>query len=151
MPGFALTERELVSKIGLEKAKPFLELSMAALQLVKKRVIEFGGKKNMSEGMVWANWFDTIGEMKSNMEFMKSMYPSVNYKYMSKEEVRSLFKSKQYYDGFYDPVSFQYHSLDYCKEMAVRASKASIFIFEVLFQGFRCIYLRGYCSERNTR
>ena len=47
-----------------------------------------------------------------------------------RDHVRSLCKSERYHDGIFDPSSFQYHSLDYVKEMAVCRLRLMGFIFD---------------------
>lgn len=127
--GFSLPADKIVNKVGFQHAKELCALTVDGLALIKKRI---GDRKELREsvdGLLNVSWFNEREVVEKNIEFANDIF-GTDYKFWSKDQVRELYHSKKYYDGFFKPDAIQLHSLNYTCHSAAQAQEGGARIYE---------------------
>ncbi|MBL4601437.1 MAG: FAD-binding oxidoreductase [Emcibacteraceae bacterium] len=127
--GYSLGADKIVKKVGKQHAKELLSLTTEALALIKKRIGDRKELRGETDGLLNVSWFDERAAVEKNIEFMNDVM-GVDYKFWSREQIRGLYHSKRYYDGYLKGCGIQVHSLNYNCHAAKQAEDGGARIFE---------------------
>jgi len=128
--GFSKPLRALERRLGRDHAQALYGLSRDAVALIRRRietyVIDCGP---IVDGTIRASWFDDPDSLQRERDYMAGM-TGVAEAFWPREKLGALLLSERYYDGLFDPDSFQFHPLNYSLGLAVAARSKGARIFE---------------------
>ncbi|MBT5187609.1 MAG: FAD-binding oxidoreductase [Kordiimonadaceae bacterium] len=127
--GYSLGTAKIAKKVGKDHARELCMLTNDALSLIKTRIGDRRELRGETDGLLEVSWFDERAAMEKSIEFMNDVM-AVDYKFWSKEEIRDLYHSKRYYDGYMKPCAIQVHSLNYTCHSAQQAENGGARVYE---------------------
>lgn len=128
--GYGASESELKKKIGLEKARPLVELTKNARKTIRDRAQKF----NLAEGTI-VDGVLTVA-LKDDARGLRDYIRQQNddfdlgFEFWPREQVRTHCKTEKYYDGIYSPRDFQMNPVQYLHGLADVISDRGGKIFE---------------------
>ncbi len=127
--GFSLGVDSIVKKVGKEHARELCKLTTEGLTLIKKRIGARSELRAETDGLLNISWFDERAAVEKNIEQMNDIM-GVDYQFWSRDQIKELYHSERYYDGYLKPDGIQVHSLNYTCHAAKQAEDAGARIFE---------------------
>jgi len=127
--GYALGLEKIVKKVGKEHARELSRLTNIGLNLIKDRIGERKELRGETDGLLDVSWFNDRAAVEKEIELTNDVM-EVDYQFWSKDEIRALYHSKKYYDGYLKPCGVQVHSLNYNCHAAKQAEGGGARIFE---------------------
>jgi gamma-glutamylputrescine oxidase len=128
--GYSLGPRALEKQVGLEKAKDLYQMTVAAVDLIRKRIGDYQIDCDLvDKGVIWANWFRDQNLLFSEQEFMSTSM-GVDWQYLSPEELKQQIKSERYSGGLFEPNAMHFHPLNYAIGIGQEIVKQGAKIFE---------------------
>lgn len=128
--GYSAGEDELVKKLGLDGARPLIDLTKTGRRLIRARIhthhIDCGP---LTPGVLTVSWRNQPGVFETAVhEANKTL--DLGQEYWPVEKVREHCKTERYFDGIYSPHDFQFHSLRYIHGLATVIEQRGGKIFE---------------------
>jgi len=156
--GYSASEMSLVKKLGLEKARDFVNLTKMARQKIRSRIeehnIDCGPVKN---GVLTVSWRDQPEAMKDYIAEVNKAF-DLGFEFFPREKVRELCRTKKYFDGVFSPQDFQFMPLKYVHGLAraIEGKGGKIFEstpalkIEKVPQGWRVITAGGAVTAKQV-
>ncbi len=116
--GYSLPEDGLVKAVGRKKAKDLYHLTIAGIELIRKRIKSLQIDCDIVEsGVLLCNWFKNERILSNYQQFMdKNM--GVKLDYMPPEQLRKIVKSERYSGALVEKNAFHFHPLKYALGLA---------------------------------
>ncbi|TXI90410.1 MAG: FAD-binding oxidoreductase [Burkholderiaceae bacterium] len=116
--GFSLDSHDLLKQLGPSKAKALYQLTLDAVQLIRRRVDQhrIDCDKNES-GVLLANWFDDQRSLSTLQNFMRNSF-DVDWTYIDKDQLRQELVSERYFGALHEKNAFHFHPLKYAQGIA---------------------------------
>jgi len=128
--GYAQSYQKLVKKVGLDHTKQLHKLATSARSLIRSRISKYNIDCGpIRSGVLGVSWYDDQQEIRDFIHFMQEDL-GAPLEYWSKEKIRDLCRTNQYYDGFFSPEDFQFHPLNYVHGIADAYEKQGGRIYE---------------------
>ncbi len=128
--GFSRGLRDLIAKVGREHALRLYRLSEDAVGLVRSRAERIGGGvAPIVDGRVTCSWFDDPDGVKCEADWMNET-TGAGIEVWDREKVRSIWRSRRYFEGLWRPKGFTFHSLNFTRGNARLAADAGARVFE---------------------
>jgi len=128
--GYSLGEQALLDQRGVAPARALFELTTAAVQLIRKRVAQYGIACDMvDEGVIWANWFRDPAQLRKRQQLLAEQY-GVNWEWLPQDVLRERIRSTRYHDGLYERDALHLHPLNYAIGLAAAAAGQGVRIHE---------------------
>jgi gamma-glutamylputrescine oxidase len=128
--GYSLGPRALVKQVGLEKAKELYQMTVASVELIRKRINQYRIDCDLvDEGVIWANWFKDQ-ELLFNEQVFMAESMGVNWQYLSPDALKQQLNSERYCGGLYEPNAMHFHPLNYAIGIGEEIVKLGGQIFE---------------------
>lgn len=128
--GYACAYKKIAKKVGLSHAKELAHLSLTMqkemLARIDKYKIDCGPVK---KGVMGVSWYKNPSEVRDYVDYMNENFDAA-LEFMPQDQVRSLFKSEKYYDGFLAGEGFQFHPLNYVYGLAKTIEDLGGLVFE---------------------
>jgi len=128
-PGYSLGPDVLARKVGKNHARELCGLTRDALALIKKRIGSRTDLRGETDGLLIVSWFDEREAIEKKLENLNDIL-GVDYQFWSRDQIRELYHSKKYYDGYMKTDGFQIHSLNYTCHAADQAEKGGARVYE---------------------
>ena len=129
-PGFSRGLSALISRVGKEHALRLYRLTEMGVSLVRKRADAIAGTvAPIVDGRVTCSWFDDPDGVKREADWMNEL-TGAQIEVWDREKVRSIWRSKRYYEAMWRPKAFTFHSLNFARGNARLAADAGARIFE---------------------
>lgn len=128
--GYSKPLRALERRLGRDHAQALHGLSRDAVALIRQRIETYAiACGPVVEGTIRASWFDNADSLKRERDYMADM-TGVDEEFWPREKLGALLLSQRYYDGLFNPDSFQFHPLNYSLGLAAAAQSKGARIFE---------------------
>jgi len=130
--GLACEQTVIENALGFEAAKTVWDMTLEALDLVRKRVKRFDIQCDLTDGFLGVS----VGEKKgkSLRKWFDSMASKYNYDsdatWIEPAHIRQWIASPRYFNGYYDKRSGHLHPLNYCLGLARGAASLGVQIFQ---------------------
>ena len=116
--GFSLGERDVIDTVGGESGKKLYHMTLAAVELIRKRVRQYGIDCEMKEeGVYLANWFDDARILDRQQAFMREQL-GVHWERVSRAQFAQKVSSERYFGALFEPAAFHFHPLKYAQGLA---------------------------------
>lgn len=129
-PGFATGSAEIARRAGGEAAWQLHRLSIEGVDFVRETIdalrIDGAGPQ---PGIISVVRHDDGGRLKAHADELKRSY-GYELDYLDTEEVRSILKSKRYFQGLRDRRAFHMHPLNYLRGLADEVERLGGRIYE---------------------
>lgn len=111
--GYSLGPKALVNQVGLDQARELYQMTVAAVELIRKRIAQYQIECELvDKGVIWANWFKDQELLFKEQAFMADSM-GVEWQYLSPEELSQQIKSERYCGGLFEPNAMHFHPLNY--------------------------------------
>jgi len=123
-PGYALGRTQIARAVGDRHAADLHRLSIEGMRLVRQDIDRFGiTEAGPHSGTISVMRHDTVDQLRRDAEAMAERfdYPLT---YLPTDEVRTLLKSRRYFQALRDDQAFHFHPLNYLRGLA-RAVEAA--------------------------
>lgn len=128
--GFSLGNAQLLQQQGSERARAMYQLTLDAVELIRKRIKQYGIDCDANySGVMLANWFDDDRILQREREFMQREY-GVEWRAMNREETRHALRSERYFGALHEQNAFHFHPLKYAQGIAAAIESLDGKIFE---------------------
>ncbi|GAA0214183.1 FAD-binding oxidoreductase [Kangiella japonica] len=128
--GYSLGVRALAKQVGLERAKELYQLTQAAVNLIRRRVVQYTINCDLvDKGALWASWFKDQSLLHEKQNFMRDQM-GIEWDYLPPEELSEQLKSNQYHGALYEPNAMHFHPLNYALGIAQELQKQGVKIFQ---------------------
>jgi len=128
--GYSLGPQELVSQVGLEKARELYGMTLSGVDLIRKRVADYQIDCDLiDEGVIWANWFKDQSVLSKQAEFMREKM-QVDWQYVEPEALKEKINSERYHGGLFEPNAMHFHPLKYARGVAKVLAEKGVSIYE---------------------
>lgn len=129
-PGYSTSYEKIAQRTGDENAKRLHQLSIEGVDIVRDNIASLDIQDaNPVHGTLRVSRFDNSVEMKKHKDWLEDTF-SYSLEYKTKEEIRSLLKSKKYFHGLLDRQAFHFHPLNYALGLARELERLGGKIFE---------------------
>lgn len=116
--GFSLDNADLVKQLGLEQARRLYGLTLDAVETIRRRIREHAIDCDaVYSGVLLAHWFRDEAPLRALQRFMHDSF-GVEWRWLSKDETRSLLLSERYHAALHEPNAFHFHPLKYAQGLA---------------------------------
>lgn len=116
--GYAADHTEIAKRVGLAHARALVDLTRDARQLIRDRMTEFSIDAGpLKPGVLTVSWKDDPGDIQKYVAAANHDFDA-GLEYWPTERVREHCKTDKYFQGFYSPHDYQFHSLRYLHGLA---------------------------------
>ena len=116
--GYSLGPQALVKQVGLQAARDLYQLTLDAVNLIRKRITHYQINCDLvDEGVIWANWFKDQSVLIQQADFMQEKM-GVDWEYLSPEALKTKLKTERYHGGLFEPNAMHFHPLNYARGIA---------------------------------
>jgi glycine/D-amino acid oxidase-like deaminating enzyme len=116
--GFSLGERGLVDTVGLEKGKKLYQMTLDAVEQIRRRIVRYQIDCDAIHGGIYlANWFDDDSILQSQQRFMAEKL-GVDWKMVGRKELTEKLDTQRYFGALYEENAFHFHPLKYAQGLA---------------------------------
>lgn len=129
-PGYAHSRPAIAAMVGQTRADALHRLSIEGMRLVRRHIDAYGiGAAAPRHGIMSVVRYDTGDRLRRDAEAMGERfgYPLA---FMDAEEVRTVLRSRRYFQALRDDQAFHFHPLNYLRGLAGAVEKAGGTIFE---------------------
>ncbi|MEQ8586106.1 MAG: FAD-binding oxidoreductase [Thalassobaculaceae bacterium] len=128
--GFSRGLSDLIARVGKEHALRLYRLSEDAVALVRRRADTIaGGVAPIVDGRVTCSWFDDADGVRREADWLNDL-TDAGIEVWDREKVRSIWRTRRYYEAMWKPKGFTFHSLNFTRGNARLAARAGARIFE---------------------
>jgi len=128
--GYSLGPRALVKQVGLDKARDLYQMTVAAVDLIRKRIADYEIDCDLvDKGVIWANWFKDQ-ELLFNEQAFMSESMGVEWQYLKPEELKQQVNSERYCGGLFEPNAMHFNPLNYAVGIAKQIIQKGGVVFE---------------------
>ncbi len=129
--GYSLDCASLARQAGQQKAKSLYQLTVDAVQLIRRRITQYQiDCQPVFGGVLLANWFKDNGVLNKTQSFMRDAmgvdWPLIDGETLRAEHIRS----QRYSGALIEPYAFHFHPLNYALGMAKTAAQWGVQFFE---------------------
>ncbi len=111
--GFSLDTMELVKQLGRDEARRLYQLTQEAVNRIRARIDEHRiDCDTVHGGALLANWFADDEPLRQTQRFMRESF-DIDWRWITRDELRSLLKSERYHAGLFEPNAFHFNPLKY--------------------------------------
>jgi gamma-glutamylputrescine oxidase len=147
--GYSLGEQPLLDQLGATRARSLFDLTTDAVQLIRRRVDEYGMACDMvDEGVIWANWFRDPAVLRRRQQLLAEHYDA-SWQWLARDALREQVRSDRYHDGLYERDALHLHPLNYAIGLADAARGHGVRIHEN--SGVIRLARDGACWRLHTR
>jgi glycine/D-amino acid oxidase-like deaminating enzyme len=130
MPGYGLSIRDLIARVGIEDARELWSLSKQGAELVRANAAEeLMPGMALSEGALEVSNVDVGDQLISRLQMLSEDFET-EVEGWQVERVRAELKTGRYFHGMYYPKAFQIDGRQYIHGLAALAQRAGARIFE---------------------
>lgn len=116
--GFAADHEEIAKRVGLDHARKLVGLTREARQMIRDRIAEYSIDCGpLTPGVLTVSWKDQAQAMQDYVAAANRDFDA-GLEYWPTEKVRECCKTDKYFQGFYSPDDYQFHSLRYLHGLA---------------------------------
>lgn len=116
--GFSLGERSLISTAGDENGKKLYQMTLAAVERIRRRIHQYGIDCELKEeGVYLANWFDDDRILERQQRFMADKL-GVHWERVSRAQLAGKLASRRYFGALFEPGAYHFHPLKYAQGLA---------------------------------
>ena len=131
IPGMRWAATDLVEHFGEERAKPLVEIGLAATDAVRGRIARHGIDCDLRDGHFHAAWKPAhLDEMRREQELLQRLVAYDAAQVVERDEVGAYVATAAYHGGSYDRRGGHLHPLNYALGLARAAEAAGVRIFE---------------------
>ncbi len=124
-------QQELEKQLGDQHARQLWDLSLEAVELVKRLIATHNMRCDLKHGQLHvAAKPGDAEELKREAEHLCARYDYHNWRYVDKAETGAMLGSSKFFGGLVDSDSAHLHPLNFLLGMASAAHKAGVKIFE---------------------
>ncbi len=128
--GYSLAPEKLLQRVGRDHARELYQLTVDAVELIRRRVTEFSIVCDVVErGVIWANWFKDQQILWAAQNFMRRQF-DVDWEYLPPAELYQKIRSQRYCGGLWERNAMHFHPLNYALGIAARNIRLGGEIFE---------------------
>jgi glycine/D-amino acid oxidase-like deaminating enzyme len=128
--GFSLGERALLAKAGRGDGRRLYQLTLDAVELIRRRIARYGIDCDAREaGVILANWFDDDRVLDRQQRFMAD-HVGVEWQRLSRGTLGELLATRRYHGGLFEPGAFHFHPLKYVRGLARVLAAGGVTIHE---------------------
>ncbi len=128
--GFSLDQAQLIRQIGKTKARQLYQLTLDAVELIRKRIDQYQIDCELDEsGVLLANWFDDEKSLLKARDFMRAEF-DVEWTHWNREKTRAALNTDRYFGALHEAQAFHFHPLKYANGCAQKLRAAGVQIFE---------------------
>ncbi|QYF92946.1 FAD-binding oxidoreductase [Massilia sp. PAMC28688] len=128
--GFSLGERAIIDTVGEESGKKLYRMTLEAVELIRKRVRQYGIDCDMQEeGVYLANWFDDQRILERQQRYMREQL-DVHWERLSRAQFAEKVSSERYFGALFEPAAFHFHPLKYAQGLARVLAQKGVRIHE---------------------
>lgn len=116
--GYSLNERDLSSSVGVSHSRNLYQLSLDAVELIRKRIEKYQIECDACyAGVYLANWFDDDRLLDVQQRFMHDSL-GVEWQRYSRTQLAERLHSKRYFGALFEENAFHFHPLKYALGIA---------------------------------
>lgn len=128
--GYSLGPRALVKQVGLDSARDLYNMTVSAVDLIRKRIGQYQIDCDLvDKGVILANWFKDQ-ELLFNEQAFMSEAMGVEWQYLNSEELKQQVNSDRYCGGLFEPNAMHFHPLNYAIGIGAEIVKQGGQVFE---------------------
>lgn len=128
--GYATGLASIERRVGKDQAKELFQLSKEGVEIIRRNIGELDIKDAKPvPGIAKALRYDSCGALQAACERQRREF-GLNLRYLSRDEVRSLFVSPKYHEAVLDEGAFHFHPLNYGRALAREAARLGASIHE---------------------
>jgi len=128
--GYATGFSSIARRVGEDRAKALFRLSMEGVEIVRRAIHELEiTDAGLVPGIAKALRYDSRGALQASCESQQRDF-GLKLRYLSRDEVRSLFVSPKYHEAILDEDAFHFHPLNYGRALAREAARLGAAIHE---------------------
>jgi gamma-glutamylputrescine oxidase len=122
---------EMEEQFGLERSRQFWDFAEAAKTEIRERVAKHRIECDLQHGQIEGTHKPGyVGHAEKYAAALAERYDYPHARALSREEVRSMIATDDFYDGLYDTQAMSLHPLNYALGLAAAAREAGVRIFE---------------------
>lgn len=127
--GYSLDNRDLLKQIGTTPARNLYQLSLDAVNLIRRRIEQYAIECDINtQGVLLANWFDDATILQKQRNLMLREF-EVEWDAWSTEKTRDHLHSKRYFGALHEKNAFHFHPLKYAQGKARVLTQLGVQIF----------------------
>jgi len=126
--GFTPSLEGLMARLGRERTRALLDVSVEGLELVRARIRRYAIACDVVDGVVELSVFDDPDGLRAYADLLRDFGRPVEF--WPREKVRELWKSPRYFDAVFDPTGFHLDPLACLRGFARAAAAAGVRVFE---------------------
>lgn len=127
--GYSLDNRDLLQQLGAKPAKQLYQLSLDAVDLIRRRIDQYAIECDINtQGVLLANWFDDATILQKQRDLMLREF-NVEWDAWSVEKTREHLQSQRYFGALHEKNAFHFHPLKYAQGKARVLTQQSVQIF----------------------
>lgn len=127
--GYSLDNRDLLQQIGTTAARNLYQLSLDAVNLIRRRIDQYAIDCDINtQGVLLANWFDDAKILQKQRDLMLREF-DVAWDAWSTEKTRDHLHSKRYFGALHEKNAFHFHPLKYAQGKARALTQLGVQIF----------------------
>lgn len=131
IPGLRWSATDLVEQFGEARARPLIEIGLAATQAVRARIARHAIDCDLRDGHFHAAWKPAhLEDMRREQELLQRLVGYDAVRLVERDEVGEFVDTKAYHGGTYDRLGGHLHPLNYAIGLAEAAEAAGVRIFE---------------------
>lgn len=131
IPGMRWSAIDLVEHFGEDRAKPLIEIGLAATNSVRNRIERHAIACDLRDGHFHAAWKPAhLEEMRRERDLLQRLVGYDAISLVERGDVGDYVATRAYHGGVYDPNGGHLHPLNYAIGLAQAAEAAGVRIFE---------------------
>jgi gamma-glutamylputrescine oxidase len=116
--GYSLGEGSLLRALGAERARALYRRTIAAVELVRRRVQQYAiACDAVDAGVYWANWFRDVDVLRERQALLEREFDE-RWEWVPHAELRERVRSERYTDALYERNALHLHPLNYALGLA---------------------------------
>ncbi|MBC3875515.1 NAD(P)/FAD-dependent oxidoreductase [Undibacterium flavidum] len=127
--GYSLDNRDLLQQLGAKSAKQLYQLSLDAVDLIRRRIDQYTIDCDINtQGVLLANWFDDATILQKQRDLMLREF-DVEWDALSITKTREHLQSQRYFGALHEKNAFHFHPLKYALGKARVLTQQGVQIF----------------------
>lgn len=127
--GYSLDNRDLLNQLGSASAKQLYQLSLDAVELIRRRIQQYEIDCEINtQGVLLANWFKDTKILQNQRDFMLREF-DVEWDAWSQEKTREHLQTTRYFGALHEKNAFHFHPLKYARGKARVLAQRGVQIF----------------------
>ncbi|MFZ9396218.1 MAG: NAD(P)/FAD-dependent oxidoreductase [Erythrobacter sp.] len=131
IPGLRWSASDLVEEFGEARAKPLVEIGLAATEAVRARIARHGIACDLRDGHFHAAWKPAhLEAMRREQDLLQRLAGYDAVRVVERQDVSQYVATEAYHGGSFDRQGGHLHPLNYALGLAAAAEAAGVRIFE---------------------